>query len=559
MTQAPSRALWLWAGALLLVLWLIVPLSATASAVAALATIVAVGWAWRRAGQRGQAEGLGVAEPGLPPAGYGLPVVLVCGDGLSPLFAGASLRTTAQGCYVQVAKVEQLPAAVAGLQAVRPEWAGQLSVMFVVNPGEHQGTDSVACRVRAFVHQLLLARRAGHELPLLLISHVPASHGTGAWFSWEAGQASMHVREGGACTDLGEWQRQAITHQQATARLHASVQLNSAAMWLHAQVLSCFTAAPGDTAMVRPLACAISLVASAPRLPANQWQQWLHARAGLTKATPEAAGAALPFPDPLLQLLPVTAQGWVKRRAAVAAVWMFTLAGAVALGSSAWQNTLLARQVTDDLRRHAAVAHVLPGNAAARQEHQQALAALRQDADRLDHNFRHGAPWALGLGLYHGNRLRLPVHAVVNAPPPQLAPAPVRLDSLSLFSIGSAQLKPESTQVLVQALVHVKAQPGWLIVIAGHTDASGSADTNLLLSRARAAAVRDWMKAMGGIPDSCFAVQGFGASQPIARNDTEHGRTANRRVDIRLVPEAGACAQHATASGLQTQSHVATF
>ncbi|MCY1184437.1 hypothetical protein D9M73_251320 [compost metagenome] len=49
------------------------------------------------------------------------------------------------------------------------------------------------------------------------------------------------------------------------------------------------------------------------------------------------------------------------------------------------------------------------------------------------------------------------------------------------------------------------------------------------------------MQRMGGIPDSCFAVQGFGKSQPIASNDTEEGRQANRRVDIRLVPEVGAC------------------
>lgn len=59
---------------------------------------------------------------------------------------------------------------------------------------------------------------------------------------------------------------------------------------------------------------------------------------------------------------------------------------------------------------------------------------------------------------------------------------------------------------------------------------------------ARAAAVREWMQRMGDLPDSCFAVQGFGKSQPIASNDTEAGRKANRRVDIRLVPEAGACA-----------------
>jgi type VI secretion system protein VasL len=53
------------------------------------------------------------------------------------------------------------------------------------------------------------------------------------------------------------------------------------------------------------------------------------------------------------------------------------------------------------------------------------------------------------------------------------------------------------------------------------------------------------MQRMGDIPDSCFAVQGVAANQPIASNDTESGRAANRRVDISLVPQAGACAQPA--------------
>ena len=118
---------------------------------------------------------------------------------------------------------------------------------------------------------------------------------------------------------------------------------------------------------------------------------------------------------------------------------------------------------------------------------------------------------------------------------------PLRLDSLSLFDAGSAQLKPDSTKVLINALVDIRAQPGWLIVIAGHTDATGVAEQNLQLSYARASAVRDWMQRMGDIADSCFAVQGFAASQPIASNDTEAGRTANRRVDIHLVPQVGAC------------------
>ncbi|WP_318184172.1 OmpA family protein [Pseudomonas fluorescens] len=122
-----------------------------------------------------------------------------------------------------------------------------------------------------------------------------------------------------------------------------------------------------------------------------------------------------------------------------------------------------------------------------------------------------------------------------------LLPDPVRLDSLSLFDAGSAELKPDSTKVLINALVDIKAQPGWLIMIAGHTDATGNAEQNLQLSRARALAVRDWMQRMSDIPDSCFVVQGIAASQPIASNDTESGRAANRRVDIRLVPQVGAC------------------
>ncbi|OZY49713.1 OmpA family protein [Pseudomonas lundensis] len=136
---------------------------------------------------------------------------------------------------------------------------------------------------------------------------------------------------------------------------------------------------------------------------------------------------------------------------------------------------------------------------------------------------------------------------LTNQAPPPLMPEPVRLDSLSLFDAGSAILKPGSTKVLINALVDIKAQPGWLIVIAGHTDASGVMEQNLALSHARASAVRDWMQQMGDIADSCFAVQGLAANQPIASNATEAGRTANRRVDIQLVPQVGACEQTALA------------
>lgn len=140
---------------------------------------------------------------------------------------------------------------------------------------------------------------------------------------------------------------------------------------------------------------------------------------------------------------------------------------------------------------------------------------------------------ALGVGFWWWSQA---------ASPPQPVPDTVHLDSLSLFDAGSSELKPESTKVLINALVNIKAQPGWLIVIVGHADTTGDSEQNLQLSYARASAVRDWMQRMGDLADNCFAVQAAAGKQPIASNDTASGRAANRRVDIRLMPQAQACA-----------------
>jgi outer membrane protein OmpA-like peptidoglycan-associated protein len=130
-------------------------------------------------------------------------------------------------------------------------------------------------------------------------------------------------------------------------------------------------------------------------------------------------------------------------------------------------------------------------------------------------------------------------------PEPQPKPKPVakiiRLDSMSLFDSGKYDLKPGSTKMLINSLVGVKARPGWLIVVSGHTDNTGNPQLNQTLSQKRAEAVRDWMRDTGDVPESCFAVQGYGESRPVATNDTPEGRALNRRVEISLVPQANAC------------------
>ncbi|PWS15666.1 hypothetical protein DKP79_26750, partial [Klebsiella pneumoniae] len=53
--------------------------------------------------------------------------------------------------------------------------------------------------------------------------------------------------------------------------------------------------------------------------------------------------------------------------------------------------------------------------------------------------------------------------------------------------------------------------------------------------------VRNWMRDTGDVPESCFAVQGYGESRPVASNDAQQGRALNRRVEISLVPQPDAC------------------
>ncbi|MEE4225481.1 OmpA family protein [Pseudomonas viridiflava] len=560
MTLNLHRILYLWAGALALALLVIVPLGMWVRAIGVVIVMGGVAWAWVMSGRRAallryrheQSD-----DMGLPATAFRDPVVLVCGDGLEGLFGRIpaermALRVTAQGCYVRVPSLEQLSAVTDSVLTRRPGWGAQLSVMFIINPGAHSDSAVLAGQVRAFSHQMSMARKRGIALPLLLVSYLQTSQGGEPWFSWENGQTDVRVRGAGACVSLQEWQQHTADLSAQAVRMHASVQLNSVTAWLHEAVLPHLATreASGLAAI-----CAVRLVPALPdAVMGNLWQQWINSRVALADNRPLLADTALPFPDPLLNLLPVALLRLPRRLESIVAIWLFAITGVAALASSAWQNTLLIRQVSDDLRRYAAIPQPIQREQREFIWREDAMTILRQDAGRLDAYYRNGAPLAYSFGLYRGNRLRTPLLAVLAAhvePAPIAEPAqiarPVSLDSLSLFDTGSARLKPGSTKVLISALVDIKAQPGWLIVIAGHTDATGDAQNNLRLSHARAAAVHAWMQQMGGIPDSCFAVQGFGASQPITGNDTEAGRAANRRVDIRLVPEAGACALSATA------------
>jgi OOP family OmpA-OmpF porin len=70
--------------------------------------------------------------------------------------------------------------------------------------------------------------------------------------------------------------------------------------------------------------------------------------------------------------------------------------------------------------------------------------------------------------------------------------------------------------------------------LAGHTDNVGGENYNLKLSTERAESVRNALIAIG-IDANRLTAKGYGASQPIAPNDTEEHRALNRRTEMIVI------------------------
>ena len=103
-----------------------------------------------------------------------------------------------------------------------------------------------------------------------------------------------------------------------------------------------------------------------------------------------------------------------------------------------------------------------------------------------------------------------------------------------VFASGSAVLSGGSNASLTELAGFLTAFPQAVVVLVGHTDASGGLDANIALSRQRAQSVRARMLADFDIPPRQIEAEGVGYLSPRAPNDTEAGRLANRRVEVML-------------------------
>lgn len=103
------------------------------------------------------------------------------------------------------------------------------------------------------------------------------------------------------------------------------------------------------------------------------------------------------------------------------------------------------------------------------------------------------------------------------------------------FDFDSASLRSQFFEVLNSVALVLDEYEKTVLVIDGHTDSTGARDYNMNLSRRRAEAVGDYLIAQG-IDPVRLATYGYGPDHPVASNDTESGRQANRRVELTLMP-----------------------
>jgi outer membrane protein OmpA-like peptidoglycan-associated protein len=111
--------------------------------------------------------------------------------------------------------------------------------------------------------------------------------------------------------------------------------------------------------------------------------------------------------------------------------------------------------------------------------------------------------------------------------------AKIALNNL-FFDTGKADVRPDSYPELDRIALSVTENPKLIIEIGGHTDNVGKDEANQTLSQGRADSVREYIIGKGVEPDRIKS-KGYGETQPIQTNDTDEGRQANRRVEVKIL------------------------
>lgn len=106
------------------------------------------------------------------------------------------------------------------------------------------------------------------------------------------------------------------------------------------------------------------------------------------------------------------------------------------------------------------------------------------------------------------------------------------------FLEASADILPSMYNDLNNLISFLTDNPNFKLKIAGHTDAKGNKNDNMLLSQNRADAIKEYLTKNGGIRPRRIDAKGFGSTKPIIQNEkTDQDRKINRRVEFELIDD----------------------
>lgn len=106
------------------------------------------------------------------------------------------------------------------------------------------------------------------------------------------------------------------------------------------------------------------------------------------------------------------------------------------------------------------------------------------------------------------------------------------------FDSDKSTIKKKSESTLAEIAELLEEESGLRLGVVGHTDAIGSVEYNMGLSRERAEAVVDFLTSEHGIAESRLTPEGVGPFAPVASNEDEDSRSRNRRVElVKMVEE----------------------
>jgi outer membrane protein OmpA-like peptidoglycan-associated protein len=102
-----------------------------------------------------------------------------------------------------------------------------------------------------------------------------------------------------------------------------------------------------------------------------------------------------------------------------------------------------------------------------------------------------------------------------------------------LFDFDSDIVRSEARTNLRNLAASLDKYPGSELLIVGHTDSVGTDAYNLALSQRRAEAAAAYLAAQG-VDRARLSSRGLGEGEPVAPNDSDAGRSRNRRVEVAI-------------------------